>query len=157
MKSSSRRFWIELLNPRRNAMAAKGMSFAEKWSRWGVTVSNVKEHAQEMPYISDDVAQLEQMLAQVRDLGSQQEGLRGQVRELNAKLRDLTKAGEKLRSRLGASLQGKLGFTSEALVKFGFKPRRLPRRTPAAAKKPPVTPPSTTPGHLESKPPGGSA
>ena len=135
-------------------MAAKGKSFAEKWSRWGITISNLKEHATDMPYLTDDVTQLEQMLTQVRDLESKQEDLRGQAREINAKLRDLTSAGEKLRSRLGANLNGKLGFTSEALVKFGFKPRRTPRRTKTVEKPAPEPPPPAD--QPETKPPGGA-
>jgi hypothetical protein len=135
-------------------MAAKGKSYAEKWSRWEITISNLKEHAGDMPYLTDDVTQLEQMLTQARDLASKQEDLRGQAREINAKLRDLTKAGEKARSRLGANLNGKFGFTSETLVKFGFKPRRPPRRTKTVEKPAPETPPAA--GPVESKPQGGA-
>ena len=134
-------------------MAAKGKSFAEKWSRWGITISNLKEHAGDMPYLTDDVTQLEQMLTQATDLASKQEDLRGQAREINAKLRELTKAGEKARSRLGANLNGKFGFTSETLVKFGFKPRRLGRRT----KTDPTTPPPQTPGTVGAKVAGETA
>ena len=135
-------------------MAAKGKSYAEKWSRWGIAISNLKEHSGEMPYLTDDVTQLEQMLTQVRDLESKQEDLRGQAREINAKLRELTSAGEKLRSRLGANLNGKLGFTSEALVKFGFRPRRPARRTKTVEKPAPEPPPPA--GTTESKPQGSA-
>jgi hypothetical protein len=38
-------------------------------------------------------------------------------------------AGEKLRSRLRSHLQARFGPTSEALLKFGFRPRW--RRSPA--------------------------
>jgi len=127
-------------------MAARGQSFAEKFSRWGVTVGNLKDQVEAMPHIASDLTQLEQMLTQARDLESRQEDLRGQVRELNSQLRNLTKEGEKVRGRLRASLQGKFGFTSEALVKFGFKPQRIPRRVKVVEKPAPETPP-----------PGGSA
>jgi hypothetical protein len=125
---------------RRSGMAAKGQSFAEKFSRWGVTVSNLKDQVEAMPHIAPDLTQLEQMLAQARELESRQEDLRGQVRELNAQLRDLTKGGERIRGRLRASLQGKFGFTSDALVKFGFKPQRIPRRVKIVEKPAPETP-----------------
>lgn len=135
-------------------MAAKGKSFAEKVSRWGVTVSNLKEHLPEMPHVADDLAALERMLGQARDLEGQQEDLRGQARELNAQLRELTKQGEKVRSRLGASLQGKFGFTSEALVKFGFKPRP---QTVRRKKSTPDEPPTAAAGQTGSKTGGGAA
>ncbi|PYQ64188.1 MAG: hypothetical protein DMF53_08070 [Acidobacteria bacterium] len=135
-------------------MAAKGKSYAEMWSRWEIAISNLKEHAGDMPHLTDDVTQLDQTLTQVRDLANKQEDLRGQTREINAKLRDLTKAGEKVRSRLGANLAGKFGFTSETLVKFGFRPRRIPRRTKTVEKPAPEPPPPA--GPVESKPPGGA-
>jgi hypothetical protein len=135
-------------------MAAKGRSYAEKWNRWGISISNLKEHASDMPHLTDDVTLLDQTLTQVRDLVSRQEDLRGQAREINAKLRDLTKAGEKVRSRLGANLNGKFGFTSETLVKFGFKPRRPPRRTKTVEKPAPEPPPPA--GPTESKPASGA-
>jgi hypothetical protein len=135
-------------------MAAKGKSYAEMWSRWEIAISNLKEHAGDMPHLTDDVTQLDQTLTQVRALANKQEDLRGQAREINAKLRDLTKAGEKVRSRLGANLAGKFGFTSETLVKFGFRPRRIPRRTKTVEKPAPETPPPA--GPTESKPQGSA-
>lgn len=137
-------------------MAATGKSYAEMWSRWEIAISNLKEHASDMPHVTDDVTQLDQTLTQVRDLASKQEDLRGQAREINAKLRDLTKAGEQVRSRLGANLVGKFGFTSETLVKFGFKPRRIPRRTKTVETPAPAPAPPPASGPVESKPSGGA-
>ena len=61
---------------------------------------------------------------------------------LEAFYRKLARDGEKLRSRLGAHLQAKFGFTSEALVKFGFKPRRIPHRIKVVVEKPVPQPPT---------------
>ena len=123
-------------------MAAKGFSFAEKMSRNSVMVTNAKANLQEVPYLTDDVATLEQMVGQGRVLESRQDELRSQFQENTKKMKTLAAEAEKLRSRLSAGLQSKYGFTNETLLKFGVKLRRIPRRT-AAAK--PVPPPETTP------------
>jgi hypothetical protein len=117
-------------------MAAKGHSYAEKFSRWELLATNAKaESVQEMPHIATDLASLEGLLTQARQVESQQEDLRSQARELNARLRDITRDGEILRRRLGANLNGKFGFTSETLVRYGFKPRKVSRRSARAEKK----------------------
>ena len=122
-------------------MAAKGQSSAEKFSRWAVTASNIREHLEEMPHVAPDLEAMDGMITEARTLASQQEALRGQAREVGAQLRELAKNGEKLRSRLRAHLQAKFGPTSESLVKFGFRPRRTPRRAPVteAPEKPAPT------------------
>ena len=112
-------------------MAAKGQSSAEKFSRWSVTASNLREHLEEMPHVTADLAEMDGIIAEARTLESQQEALRGQAREVGAQLRELAKNGERLRSRLRSHLQAKFGPTSEALLKFGFRPRRTPRRAPS--------------------------
>jgi DNA anti-recombination protein RmuC len=125
----SRRFWINAASKKENVMAAKGQSLAEKFSRWGVTASNVREHLEEMPHVASDLGEMERMVSEARALESQQEGIRGQAREISNRLQELAKEGEKLRSRLRSHLQAKFGPTSENLRKFGFSPRRTPRRT----------------------------
>ena len=111
-------------------MAAKGQSSAEKFSRWGITASNLREHLEEMPHVAADLTEMDRLIAEARALESQQESIRGQAREVTAQLQDLAKNGEKLRSRLRAHLQARFGPTSESLLKFGFRPRRTPRRKP---------------------------
>ena len=117
-------------------MAAKGQSFAEKFSRWGVTFATLKEHVGEMPHIEADLAEMERLLAEARSLEVSQEDLRGQAREISARLKEITKDGERVRSRLRLHLQAKYGVTSESLLKFGFRPLRVPRRRPAAVEEP---------------------
>ena len=64
--------------------------------------------------------------------------MRGQAQEITVELKELAKRGEKLRTRLRAHIVARFGPTSEALVRFGFRPLRLPRRPFA---KPGETPP----------------
>ena len=121
-------------------MAAKGQSLAEKFSRWGVTASNLREHLEEMPHVAADLAEMDQKISEARVLESRQEALRGQAREISGELKALAQEGERLRARLRAHLQAKFGATSEALRKFGFSPRRTPRRTRAAEPPEPEAP-----------------
>ncbi|HEX9945259.1 MAG TPA: hypothetical protein VGG03_24885 [Thermoanaerobaculia bacterium] len=140
-------------------MAAKGQSLAEKFSRWGVAIGNLKEHLGEMPHIAADLEEMERKLNEARVLESRQEDLRGQAREISAQLQKLAKEGEKLRSRLRSHLHAKFGSTSETLLKFGFRPRRIPRRRPAekpASGAPPMPPQTASPG-AQSKEAGSPA
>jgi hypothetical protein len=100
---------------------------------------------EEMPHVAPDLEEMEQKLIQVRGLETRQEELRGQAREITAQLKKLASEGEKVRSRLRSHLQAKFGPTSETLVKFGFRPRRIPRRVRVIEKPASETPPSTTP------------
>src|SRR5436305_10905804 len=126
-------------------MAAKGSSFAEKMSRSSVMVTNVKAHLQEVPYLTDDVASLEQLVGDGRALESRQDDLRSQFQENTKKMKTLASQAEKLRARLAAGLQSKFGFTNETLLKFGVKLRRVPRRKPAAKPVPPAPNPAPSP------------
>jgi hypothetical protein len=121
-------------------MAAKGQSYAEKFSRWEVLVTNGKPSTPDLPQIADDLTSLETMLGNVRSLESRQEDLRSQSRDLTKQIKVAAQAGEKVRGRLGATLKGKYGFDSEMLVKFGFKPRpQVVRRRPVTKPTPQVT------------------
>jgi hypothetical protein len=123
-------------------MAAKGFSFAEKMSRSLVMATNARASLQDVPYLTDDVAALEQLVGEGRVLESRQDDLRSQFQDNTKKMKTLAGQAEKLRSRLAAGLHSKYGFTSETLLKFGVKLRKVPRRK-AAAK--PVPPPAPSP------------
>jgi hypothetical protein len=132
-------------------MAAKGQSYAEKLSRWEVLITNAKPALPDMPHLTDDVTALDQKLGQVRTLQSQLEDLRSQARTIRQAIQVAARDGEKVRTRVGASLKGKYGFENEALVKYGFKPRpQLVRRRKPTEEQPPPS------GQPETKPPGGA-
>jgi hypothetical protein len=126
-------------------MAAKGDSSAEKFSRWGVTAVNIREHLAEIPHVAPDLEEMERKLFRARELEGLQESLRGQAREITAELIQLARAGEKLRSRLRSHLTAKFGATSETLLKFGFRPLRPPRRVRVVEKPVAQDPPSPKP------------
>ena len=108
-------------------MAARGQSLAERFARWQVLVNNLKD-TEGFAHITEELANLEQLLTEARTLENRKDDLRSQVRVINARLRVLSRDGDTLRSRVGSNLQGKFGTTSETLIRFGFEPRRFPRR-----------------------------
>ena len=109
-------------------MAASGQSLAERVSRWDTLVSNLEPALGELPHLASYVTELKGMLIQARELGHRQDSLRAQAQDNNVTLTDLAVQGDKLRRRLGAALNAQFGFTSEKLLQFGIRPRRLPVR-----------------------------
>ena len=125
-------------------MAITGHSYTERVTRWQVLVENLKG-VEGLEHIAADLRQLEERLAEARGLENKMEDLRAEFRTLTARAPKLVTEGDTLRSRIGAGLHSKYGFTSETLFKFGFKPRRPPRRrskkeTPEASKTAPTVP-----------------
>lgn len=123
-------------------MAAKGFSFAEKLSRWSVMATNLRADLPDLPFITDDLNELDKLVDEARALDSRNDAQRSLARETTSQMRDLARRADGLRARLGATLQGKHGFTSDTLVRYGLKPKKVPRRR-AAAK--PLPPPATAP------------
>ena len=125
-------------------MAASGNSNAARVARWDTLVNNLEPVVAEIPHLSDTLAELKAVLIEARDLTYKQDALRAEAQNNNVELSDLVKRGDKIRGRLGAGLQFSYGFTSEMLLKFGFRPRRPPVRKkkgemtppPAAANRP---------------------
>ena len=125
-------------------MAVTGHSLSERFSRWQVLASNLKEVGAN-PHVAEELAELDGLLAQARVLQNQQEHFRAQAREATAQLEAIAGQGDKVRGRMGAILQGKLGFDNDALIRFGFKPRRPPRRKPKKETPQPTPTPEPTP------------
>lgn len=115
-------------------MDAKGQAFADRMGRWTVLITNGQENVADMPHIVDDLATLESLQGRARALDSLQQDLRSQFQAVSKELAGVVRDGESLRSRLGASLRGKYGYTSEMLIKFGFRPFRITRRRKSAKK-----------------------
>ncbi len=115
-------------------MAITGQSRSERFTRWQVLVNNLKESAV-LPHVAEEIAQLEALLEEARTLQSRFEHFRTQAREVQAELQRIDRLGDTVRGRLGANLRGKLGFTSESLIRYGYKPRPagVRRRTTEAA------------------------
>jgi len=104
-------------------MAVTGNSSSERTTRWDVLVTNLKPELSGMPHVADDLKKLEDMLTEARTLETQREDLRSQAQKATGQLKQVLRDGDKLRTRLGSNLKGKLGFSDETLVKYGFRPR----------------------------------
>jgi hypothetical protein len=113
---------------RRQHMATIGQSLAERFSRWQVLANNLKDSARATPAVAEELAEMDSLLTEARGLQDRQAQIRGQSREITKQLVDIARRGDKVRRRLGAILQGKLGFTNEELIRYGIRPRRLPIR-----------------------------
>jgi hypothetical protein len=130
-------------------MAAKGNSFAERFARWQVMADNLRE-VEGFAHVTADHQLLQERLAEARVLEGRVEDLRSQFRAVTARMRKLATEGDTIRGRIGANLQGRYGFTSEALIRYGVTPRRPPRRR--SKKETPVTqPPAAAPAETDAK------
>ena len=125
-------------------MAATGNSQAERISRWDSLISNPEPEIADLPQLAEELAALK---AHARPRPATSSTSRTTSAPRPATLNDRpgcrSSAGDKLRRRMGAALHVKFGFTSEQLVKFGFKPRRVPiRRRPPQTPEAPTAPPA---------------
>ncbi len=125
-------------------MAASGNSNAERVARWDTLVNNLEPSVADSPHLTATLAELKAVLIEARDLTYKQDALRAEAQNNNVALSDLVKRGDKIRGRLGAGLQFNYGFTSEMLLKYGFRPRRPPVRK-KKGENPGMTPVSATP------------
>ncbi len=109
-------------------------SLVARISRWDTLVTNLEPDLTDMQHLSADFAQLKEILLKSREFEAHQELLRSQSQGNTAERQSLAQEGDRLRRRIGASLQWKHGFGSENLLKFGFRPRRQPARSKKQAK-----------------------
>ena len=110
-------------------MAIKGRSKSERFSRWQVLVNNAKQSpARRRRGSAKRLAQLDELLARVRTLENRQAQLRSESQAITKEIAELGRQGDRIRSRMGAYLEALFGFTSNELVRYGFRPRKLPPR-----------------------------
>jgi hypothetical protein len=112
-------------------MVPQGKALDDRVGRWRILLGNVQEVLDSVPYIMDDVHELELVDGQVRDVRAEILSLQSRLQEATRTLRLLADRGDRVRSRIGASLRGRYGFTSETLIRFGLKPRPRSRRAAA--------------------------
>ena len=110
-------------------MAGNGHTLGARISRWNILVTNLEPDLPDLPHLTADIAQLKEILLRSQEFEAHQDDLRSQAQGTTATRKDLAAQGDRLRRRIGASLQWKHGFGSETLLKFGFRPRRQPLRT----------------------------
>ena len=76
------------------------------------------------PHLEGDLADLASVTKEIASLTARQAYYVGKAREVTGKLRLLSKHGDRVRGRIGASLRGKFGYDAAELIQYGFTPRR---------------------------------
>jgi hypothetical protein len=104
-------------------MADNRKSYAERVARWESILNNAALIEADLPHLAPDLRALAEAAAEAKKLYRDKMRALARSAELTKKLREQLRAGDRLRSRLGASLRGRYGFDSQALKRWGFKPR----------------------------------
>lgn len=116
-----------------------------RMARWKLLIGNLTPHLPQLPHAQPLVGELETVVAEIQEIDKEQEIARGRLQELTHRRQEAERRGDKLWRRVGALLKGNFGFTSQALIQFGFKPRPVqsgPRKRKA---RPAPAPTVTTP------------
>lgn len=103
-------------------------TFKEKLGTWDAMSQNLRDCLAEVPYLTEDQAALEELLAQGHSLEAQQAVFLASLREVNRRRAELERQGDVLRNRLAGALRHKFGETSTRLIAFGLKPKAERRR-----------------------------
>jgi chromosome segregation ATPase len=104
---------------------------------WDLLNTALQSHLTDLPFLKDKAAELDALVAEAKEMDTQQQDLRGALQETVRQRQELEKRGKDLHLRVAALLRGSLGFDNQKLLGFGLKPRR-PRRkkTPEDAPAP---------------------
>ncbi|HEX7186397.1 MAG TPA: hypothetical protein VF756_31535 [Thermoanaerobaculia bacterium] len=128
-----------------------GLSYQKTVAYCELLSSTLKPQLEEMPHLKGDSESLDLVIAELKELDSQQQALKARLQEITHLRQDAERRGQSLRSRIAAQIQGRLGFTNESLLAYGINPRKPGRRraaTPETATKDAAqdtAAPSTTP------------
>lgn len=112
--------------------------------RWDKLATNMRHYLPEMPHVATDHAELETLLARIRNSFSEQEIHTRRIAELIGGRKADMQAATELRNRLAANLQGRFGPSSERLLEFAIKPRKRRFRRKPKEETPPPPEPTTT-------------
>lgn len=112
-----------------------GLSFQKTTTFCELLSATLKPQLDEFPHLTEESTSLDEVIVELKSLDTEQQALRGRLKEIIHLRQDAEIRGQKLRSRIVAQIQGKLGFTNENLHAFGITPRKTTRRRRAAATK----------------------
>lgn len=105
-------------------MHSNDRSLSARIGRWRVLFDNTQEYLAEVPQVEGDLRELGEIADKVSALRAERLMQEMKLRETTAKIRILSKKGDSLRGRIGASLKGRFGFDAVLLIQFGFTPRK---------------------------------
>lgn len=104
--------------------SSQSRALAQRRHRWSQIILSRRTIAEKLPHLEGDLDELESINKEIGDLSGKQLYYIGKVRETTGQLQTLSKKGDRLRGRIGASLRGKHGYDSTELIQYGFTPRR---------------------------------
>jgi hypothetical protein len=110
-----------------------GLSFQKATTFCELLSATLKPQLDEFPHLTEESTSLDEVIVELKSLDTEQQALRERLKEIIRLRQDAEIRGQKLRSRIVAQIQGKLGFTNENLHAFGITPRKTTRRRRAAA------------------------
>jgi hypothetical protein len=110
---------------------------ADLFRDWDSILGACAQNASQLPGVDPFKAELEGILAQVRELKIQQETLEGQRRGVTQRLEQGIEDGREVVRKLRAFAVIRLGSANKALSQFGVTPRA--RRGSRKSKTPPPT------------------
>lgn len=114
-----------------------GITLAKYIADWELLSTALEPQLLEMPHLTGEAQQLDELINEAKALDAEQQSLRGRSLQTTRRRREVEAEGRDLRSRVIAQLRGKLGFENELLLGFGAVPRRKRRKPPV---KEPETP-----------------
>ena len=109
-------------------MSTKKKTVGEMLARWEALNTTLKQHLADLPQSTQDQADFEALINNVKSLVNSEDSLLAQLREATRNRLDQQKLGRGLRNRLAAQVQGKFGVESERLLAFGVPPRKTAKR-----------------------------
>lgn len=117
-----------------------GIALAKYIADWDLLLGALKPLLADLPHLSLNAQELENLLAEARSLDMEQQSLRGRLQDTVKRRRGVEQRGRDLRSRLAAQLRGTLGFDNDTLLGFGVPPRRARRKKKTEPVPPPENP-----------------
>lgn len=105
-------------------MASNDRSLSARIARWRNLFNNSQEFLAEVPHIEEGLQELRGIVDEVSALRAERMVQERKLREITLKIRMLSRQGDRIRGRIGASLKGRFGFDSLLLIQFGFTPRK---------------------------------
>jgi hypothetical protein len=140
------------LHPQRSTQKEKTQmpKYSEKTTRWEQLLASIAANTDELgAALQTERTELEQLLAQAKQLDNRQDFLRAESSEVTRLRQEVDRQGEDLRGRLTAILKGKYGMRNNKLKEFGLAPfKPASRRKPepeAPAPEPPSAPTPAAP------------
>jgi hypothetical protein len=109
-----------------------GLSFRKTTAFCELLSATLKPQLEALPHLREESADLDGVITELKAFDTEQQTLTGRLKEIIHLRQDAEIRGQKLRSRIVAQIQGKLGFTNENLHAFGITPRKTTRRRRAA-------------------------